>query len=63
MAIGNCVSVMMCLISVLGKTHPLVNSITGSCREGVEYMGTIESWPEPLIDHLRRALNQLREHR
>ena len=26
-------------------------------------MGTVESWPEPLIDHLRRALSQLQGHR
>ena len=26
-------------------------------------MGTVESWPEPLIGHLRRALSQLGEHR
>ena len=26
-------------------------------------MGTAESWPEPLIDHLRWALSQLQEHR
>ena len=26
-------------------------------------MGTVESQPEPLIDHLRRALSQPREHR
>ena len=25
-------------------------------------MGTVESWPEPLIDHLRQALSQPREH-
>lgn len=26
-------------------------------------MGTAESWPEPLIDHLRRAVSQAEEHR
>jgi len=26
-------------------------------------MGTVESQPEPLIDHLMQALSQLREHR
>ena len=26
-------------------------------------MGTVESRPEPLIDHLRRALSQLQGHR
>ena len=26
-------------------------------------MGTVESWPEPLIDHLRWALSQLQGHR
>lgn len=26
-------------------------------------MGTVESWPEPLIDHLRQGLGQLWEHR
>ena len=26
-------------------------------------MGTVESWPEPLIDHLRQALSQPWEHR
>ena len=50
-------------ISVLGKTHPLVNSIIDSCCEGVECMGTVESWPEPLIDNLRRALSQPQEGR
>ena len=25
-------------------------------------MGTAESWPEPLIDHLRRALSRPGEH-
>ena len=33
---------------------PLVNLIVGSRREGVECMGTVESWPEPLIDHLSK---------
>jgi len=28
-----------------------------------ECMGTVESRPEPLIDHLRKGLGQLREHR
>jgi len=40
-------------ISVMGKIYPLVDSIIGSCCEGVECMGTVESQPEPLIDHLR----------
>jgi len=26
-------------------------------------MGTVESWPQPLIDHLRQALSQTQEHR
>ena len=42
---------------------PLVNLIVGSRHEVVECMGTVESWPEPLIDHLRQALSQLQEHR
>jgi len=53
---GNCVSVTVCWISVLGKAGPLANSIIGSCCEGVECMGTVESWPEPLMDHLRQGL-------
>jgi len=28
-----------------------------------ECMGTVESWPEPLIDHLRQALSQPQGHR
>jgi len=31
------------------------------CEDGC--MGTVESWPESLIDHLRRALSQLQGHR
>jgi len=26
-------------------------------------IGIVESWPEPLIDHLRRAMSQPWEHR
>jgi len=33
-------------------------------RNGLEgCMGTVESRPEPLIDHLRRTLSQLQGHR
>jgi len=60
---GNCISVAMRWISVMGKIYPLVDSIIGSCCEGVECMGTVESQPEPLIDHLRQVLRQLKGHR
>ena len=34
----------------------------GNCEQ-VSCMGTAESRPEPLIDHLRRVLSQLQGHR
>ena len=49
--------------------HQLITTITFvprlesslECKQGC--MGTVESWPEPLIDHLRRVLSQLQGHR
>ena len=37
-----------------------------NCKWSISFhccMGTVQSWPEPLIDHLRQGLGQLWEHR
>ena len=53
-----CTSVALCWIPVLGKTKPPADSIIGSCSEGLEYIGTVESQPEPLIEHLGKDPGQ-----
>ena len=39
------------------------SQLTQVCLSKCVCMGTVESWPEPLIDHLRQALSQPQEHR
>jgi len=57
---------MLCVLKAM-QTNPFELRLT---RQGSIYskmiaicMGTVESWPEPLIDHLRRALSQPQGHR
>jgi len=52
-----CTDVVVCTV-FSASTDALVSLIMEDAC-----MGTVESWPEPLVDHLRQALSQAWEHR
>jgi len=56
-ATGNCTSITVHWISVLGKANPPADSVLGSCHEGVECIVIVESQShtEPLIEHLGKG--------
>ena len=47
------------VVLYLASNHRIIEwpGLKGTC------MGTVESWPEALIDHLRQVLSQLQGHR
>ena len=56
-------AVLMVNVSPLEVDREWVATAFPSLGYCVGCMGTVESRPEPLIDHLRRVLSQLQEHR